>query len=140
MKKNDPIKHIMSTDLITVASNGTFSAAKNALEENKIHHVPVLNGKTLEGVISRVDILKFSYSKAFMNDDKGQDTSLDHTVTLSDVMTKDVVTINENENIKAAAEILNKYDFNCLPVVNSSSELVGMVTSKDIMGYLLEQY
>lgn len=140
MKHHEPVSHIMSKDLITVSSNGVFSAVKNALEENNIHHVPILNGNKLTGIVSRVDVLKYTYSKAFNVDERQEDTILDSSINLDDIMTKDIITVNQNDTVKDAAEVLSSNKFNSLPVVNDDNELVGIVTTKDLINYLLEQY
>lgn len=142
MKKNEPIKHIMSRNIISVDHNGTFSAAKNALEEHDIHHVPVLEGAKLVGIISRFDILKYASSEAYCESSHQHDAALDHSITLDNIMTSsnNLIKINEHESVRDAVNILAREKFNCLPVVNDYNELVGMVTSKDIIRYLLEQY
>jgi CBS domain-containing protein len=59
--------------------------------------------------------------------------------TLEQVMVKNVTTIQMNENIKLAAEILAKKDFRALPVMDGNL-LVGILTTTDLIKYLLEQY
>ncbi len=53
-------------------------------------------------------------------------------------MQKDPVTIAENATVKDAAEILAKGEFHSVPVV-SGAKLVGLVTSTDLIKYLLAQ-
>jgi len=35
------------------------------MENNNIHHVPIVDGNNIVGIVSRTDIIKYAYSKAF---------------------------------------------------------------------------
>ncbi|MGM0471135.1 MAG: CBS domain-containing protein [Bacillota bacterium] len=50
-----------------------------------------------------------------------------------DIMTKNVVTIHQDETIKDVAEVLSEHEFSGLPVVNDDQEVVGMITEKDLI-------
>ena len=131
----------MSDDLITANKNDSFSKVKSLMEEKKIHHIPVVDGEKLIGIISRTDILQYSHSKAFGGDDSFADASLDQNVSIEKLMTKTPKTIKSSDSIKHAVEILNSFSFNSIPVVSSeNSNLVGIVTTKDLMNYLVNQY
>ncbi len=61
------------------------------------------------------------------------------TNKLEDVMVSNPVTVTADTNIKDVAEILSKQSFHSLPVVEKD-EVVGIVTTTDLVNYLLEQY
>ncbi|WP_249871795.1 CBS domain-containing protein [Oceanobacillus saliphilus] len=52
--------------------------------------------------------------------------------SLRDIMTSDVHTVNESQSIKAAAEMMSKYNIGAVPVVNSNGRMVGIITDRDI--------
>lgn len=54
-------------------------------------------------------------------------------------MNKKVHTILPSTTIKEAAEMFVVADYHCLPVVEEG-KLVGIVTTTDIIKYMLEQY
>ena len=54
-------------------------------------------------------------------------------------MTKNVVTVTSNTSIKEVAKILSEREFHALPIVDDSI-LVGIVTTTDMMKYMLNQY
>ena len=56
------------------------------------------------------------------------------------IMTKDPLCIQEKGTIRDAAEKLSTGKFHALPVVNDDHELVGIVTSKDLIDYLIKLY
>jgi CBS domain-containing protein len=59
--------------------------------------------------------------------------------TIDQVMTKNLTTVSPNTSIKEVAEILSTKEFHALPVVEDKL-LVGIVTTTDIIKYLLKQY
>jgi CBS domain-containing membrane protein len=59
--------------------------------------------------------------------------------TVEQVMAKDVVSVTSKTTIQEVAEFLSKKEFHALPVVEND-ELVGIVTTTDLITYLLEQY
>jgi CBS domain-containing protein len=50
-----------------------------------------------------------------------------------DVMTKDVITVHENETVKEVAKILTKHGISGLPVVDGEEEMVGVITEQDLI-------
>lgn len=139
MKHNEPISRIMSTELITVHHGDPISKVRQLMQKTGIHHVPVVSGENLVGIISWSDILNLSFGQAFGTDERTVDAVLDHSVTLEQAMKKDPVTLPHDANVRHAAEILADGGFHSLPVV-SGTKLVGMVTSTDLIKYLLSQF
>lgn len=139
MKKNEPIKNIMTSKLVFANINSKISEVKNLMQENHVHHVPVVSGKKLIGLVSRVDILRSSFSDLFIKDDKASEEQLDSVASIKDVMTQDIKTITTSSSVRDAAMVLLADDFNSLPIIDENEELAGIVTSKDIIRYLVEQ-
>jgi len=140
MKKNEAIKNIMTKNIVSVNITDLFSVAKQKMESLSVNHIPVLEGTKLKGMLSRIDILKYSYSDSYNTDEREENAALDHTVIIEKIMTQDLTVLSEDDTVRTAVEILTTSSFNSLPIVNAEHELVGLVTSKDLLGYLLEQY
>jgi len=139
-EKNESIKNIMSDSPITGTINEKFSAVVKKMEEGGIHHLPIVSGTDLVGIISSTDILRSSFSDLYVSSNASTNESLDHTVKIEDIMQKDVVSLKDTDTVRHAADILMKNQFNSIPVVTEEKELVGIVTSKDLIGYLASQY
>ena len=139
MKHNEPISHIMSTELVTVHHGDPISKVRQLMQKTGVHHIPVVNGENLVGIISWSDILNLSFGNTFGADERAVDAVLDHSITLEQAMKKDPVTLPHNGNVRQAAEILADGGFHSLPVV-SGNKLVGIVTSTDLIKYLLSQF
>ena len=140
MKRNEPVSKIMSTNLVTVHHGEPVSKVRQLIREHGVHHVPVVNGQKLVGIVSNADVLRVSFGEAFHTDERTVDATLDHTMTLEELMQKDPVSVRENSPIREAAKILAQGDFHSLPVVSDGQKLVGMVTSTDLINYLLDQF
>ncbi len=139
MKRNEPVTKIMSSQLITVHHGDPISKVRQLIREYGLHHVPVVSGDQLVGIISNSDILRVSFGDAFNADERTVDATLDHTMTLEQLMQKDVVTLTEHSTIREAAEILGQGKFHSLPVLNGR-KIVGMVTTTDLIRYLAELF
>ena len=105
-----------------------------------IHHLPVVSGQKLIGIISNSDVLRVSFGDAFQADERAVDATLDHTMTIEQLMQKDPVSVRETASIREAAQALVEGSFHSLPVVSDGQKLVGLVTSTDLIRYLLDQF
>jgi CBS domain-containing protein len=137
MKRNESVKKIMTPDPIAVQVGQSVADAYQILLKHDFHHVPVLDGRKLVGLVTSTDIGRVTYS--FGTDDRMSSTVLDHTRQLSDVMQQDLTSLTPHATVREAAEILGQGAFHAVPVVEDG-DLVGIVTSTDLIRYLLEQY
>jgi CBS domain-containing protein len=139
MKHNEPVSHIMSNELLTVHAAQKVSEVYTLLTENRIHHVPVVNGEKPIGLISSSDMMKLSLD-AYGTPDSANAEYLDSQFTIEQVMSSDLVTIGADEPIRTAVEKLSPGTLHSLPVVGEDGMLVGIVTTTDLVKYLLDQY
>ena len=139
MRHTEPVSHIMSTDVKSVHTAQKLSDVYALLSENRIHHVPVVNGSELIGMISSTDMMKLSLD-AYGTPDTANAAFLDSQFPIEDVMSNAMVTVKPDDTIRAAAELLSKGSFHSLPVVGDGGALVGIVTTTDLVKYLLAQY
>ncbi len=139
MKRNEPVSHIMTRDLETVHVGQKLSEVRRMLATNPYHHVPVVNGDKLIGLISSTDMVRLSL-EIFGVDQRAVDVMLDTQHTIETVMTQMLTTIGSKDTIRQAAEVLGEGRFHSLPVVDEHGKLLGMVTSTDVIRYLLAQY
>ena len=129
----------MSTHVATVHHGEPVSKVRQLVKERGVHHIPVVNGDQLVGIVSFSDILRVSFGDTFATDERTVDATLDHTLKLEDIMAKDPVCLQESASIREAAEILAQGNFHAIPVVHGK-KLVGIVTSTDLIKYLLDQF
>ena len=63
----------------------------------------------------------------------------DDNVIISEVMETNIITVNTHADKEEVANLLNKYDFLALPVVDVENCMVGIVTIDDAMDVILEE-
>ncbi|UTW45087.1 CBS domain-containing protein [bacterium SCSIO 12696] len=139
MRKNDPIAHIMATEVATVQQGQPLSDVYCLIGNHNIHHVPVLDGKKLVGLVSFTDIMKLNLALEGVDAHTLQ-AVIDQQFTLEGVMSTNLATITTGQTVRDAAEVLGSGEFHSLPIVNEAGELAGIVTSTDLIRYLSDQY
>ncbi|MEQ1501564.1 MAG: CBS domain-containing protein [Myxococcota bacterium] len=138
MKRNVPVTTIMATHPSTVHPGQRLSDARQAMVDGGFHHLPVVRGTKLIGVLSSTDLLKAAYT--FGTDPRQSDAVMDHTLSIEQLMTKEPVFLRSSDPIRSAVEKFAEGRFHALPVVDADDNLVGVVTTTDVMRYVLEQY
>ncbi|WP_299710099.1 CBS domain-containing protein [uncultured Tenacibaculum sp.] len=139
MKKRTPVSKIMSTNLVTLSSIDDLTTAEELFKTHEIRHIPVVQGEEIIGMLSHTDLLRVSYAETVQEYETEVDIVLNSIFTIEQVMTKNVVTVNASDTIKEVAEVLSTREFHALPVIENNM-LVGIVTTTDLIKYLLEQY
>lgn len=108
----------MIYDPVTIMQGSTVYEALALMAEYKIGGIPVVdNDKKLVGIVTNRD-LRFER---------------DMNKRIDEVMTKEnLVTTNQSTDLESAAQILQQYKIEKLPVVDKDGKLIGLVTYKDI--------
>lgn len=139
MKKNESVTHVMTPNPICVAKNESVSTARHLINDKGVHHLPVVEGDKLVGIMTSHDLMRVSFGEFGDQDGRSLDAILDHTYSIQDIMNDNPVSIEKSESIREAARILSVGEFHSLPVVDGNA-LVGIVTSSDLIRHLLELY
>ncbi len=139
MKKHVPITSIMTTNVVKINVTDDLTKAEHLFKKHHIRHIPVVSGNTIVGMLSYTDLLRISFVDAVDEDADVVDVTVYNMFTVEQVMTKKLVTISPETTIKEAAEILATHEFHALPVVHDQL-LVGIVTTTDVIKYLLAMY
>lgn len=138
MKKREPVKEIMTKEVFSVQENQKLATVLELFRKHKIRHLPVLNGKKISGIISRTDINRLTFGALFENQE-GADEAVLEILSIPQVMTSKPRVVQQDDTIKSVAEIFASEEFHALPVVENE-ELRGIVTTTDVIRYMLDQY
>ncbi|HRB73171.1 MULTISPECIES: CBS domain-containing protein [Flavobacterium] len=139
MKHRVPVSSIMTKNVVKLNVSDDLTKAELLFKKNNIRHIPVVRGSVIVGMLSYTDLLRISFVDAVDDDDEIVDTTVYNMFTIEQVMAKKLVTISPDSTIKEAAEILANKEFHALPVVEGDL-LVGIVTTTDLIKYLVSQY
>ena len=139
MKKREPVSHIMTKDLYTVNVQNSLHEANALFSNHNVRHIPVVSGESLIGILSLTDMMRISFGSNFGDEQANMDEAIFEMLTIEQVMKAKPKTVSPEDSIKEVAEILTKEEFHALPVTDGD-KLVGIVTTTDVIKYLLEQY
>lgn len=137
MKKSMPISEIMTKKVITLSTKDNLETAELLFKKNRIRHIPVVKNSKIIGMLSYTDLLRISFADA-VYDDEEIDTVVYNMFSIEQVMVKNITCVASNATVKEVAKILTNKEFHALPVVDND-KLVGIVTTTDLIKYLLEQ-
>ncbi len=137
MLRETKVRECMTSPVISVTVNSPLPAAKKIMLENGIRHLPVVKNNKLAGILSSGDIRRASPSDA---------TSLSmwelnylwDQIQVESAMSKKVITVHPDTPILEAGHLLIEHRFGCLPVVDESGQLEGILTEVDILRFMIE--
>lgn len=139
MKKNVPVSTIMTSNVIKLNLTDDLTKAESLFKKHHIRHIPVVNGNHIVGMLSYTDLLRISFADAVDEDEMEVDVTVYNMFSVEQVMARNLVKVSPETTIKEVAEILSKREFHALPVVLDEL-LVGIVTTTDLIKYLIDQY
>ena len=129
------VEQMMSTDFVTVHENDPLDLVLNLMMWERVRHVPVEDGQhRLVGLVTYRAVLRAASQWLHEREP--------HPAPVSDVMRRDPWTVTPDTPTLTAIEVMRQKDVGCLPVVTKDGRLVGMVTSRNLLGVaseLLEQ-
>lgn len=128
----------MTKNVATVQVSDDLHDVIDLVKKNHIRHVPVLEGHEVVGIISSTDINRLTFSSLFENQE-GADEAILEMLSISQVMTQKPRVVEAALSIRDVAEILASEEYHALPVVENG-QLAGIVTTTDVIKYLLQQY
>ncbi|MEQ8843948.1 MAG: CBS domain-containing protein [Phycisphaerales bacterium] len=134
------IEDIMTREVITATMDDDLEHVRGLFTRYRFRHIPVLgdDGK-LAGIISDRDVLaNISPFAGTINERTADANSLKRKA--HQVMTRRPETATLNEKAERAALVMLHQRISCLPVVSPGGHLVGIVTMRDVMRWLLNRY
>ena len=136
--KDRTLAEVMAREVITLQIGERTSLADLLMKQHPIHHVPVLDGKILKGIISRSDLYRNMLSCYFIETEEEQHEFLDRFLDISAVMTQDPIALSPEDTLGDALAVILDRRVGSVPVVNEQNELVGIITEYDLMQTMRE--
>jgi CBS domain-containing membrane protein len=119
------VGELMTREVVTLEADDALIQVDDLLKRHHIRHVPVVHGRKLVGMVSHRDLIR-----ALARQASGTGA---HPISIREVMTRDVETVEPHASAREAIEKLLDRRFGCLPVVDAQGDLVGIVTESDFM-------
>jgi acetoin utilization protein AcuB len=138
MDKTVTVGQIMTTNVITVSPEDTMEKVQKIFRTNNIHHIPVVDGKKIIGIISKSDYLKLLHGFTLFKTHKSEEynDAIMRSLLVKEVMIKQVAVLNPGDSLDMAAGFFRENLFHALPIVDEQTgELVGIVTTYDLLSF-----
>ena len=117
-----------SSDVVTADPTESIAAVVNKMDLHDVGAVVVVEDRKVVGIVTDRDVA-LSLGRASVQND----------APVSQIMTKPVFTIWEDQGVFNATQYLMGHKVRRLPIVNRDGELVGMVTLDDLMALLAQE-
>ncbi len=126
------INEIMVRRLATIRMDDDVKRVKDLFEEHGFHHLLVLEKGRLLGVVSDRDLLRNLSPFIGKLAEKPRDlATLNRRV--HQIMTRKPITVSPETSVEAAVDVMLEQHVSCLPVVTEDGNLVGIVSSRDLL-------
>jgi acetoin utilization protein AcuB len=121
------VRDRMSICVVTVRSDANYMAGIKLMQDNAMHHLPVVDsGGRLVGILAERDLLIAATQY------------LQAPVEVSEIMHRGVVTADPDMPINEAARLMAHHKIGGLPVLEDGRKLVGIITETDILRTFIE--
>ena len=125
------IKDWMTKDPITMTEDTSMIKAIHIMKERRFRRLPVVSAGKLVGMVTDRDLKEASPSKA---------TTLDvhelyyllAELRVKEIMTRNPVSVTENETVEHAAQVMLEHTISGLPVLDAAGKVVGIITQSDV--------
>lgn len=128
------VTSIMTGKVFTVRMDDSIGTIRNILEHVEFHHLLVVKGRELVGILSDRDVLKVISPFLGTLSEEPRDMTL-LTRKIHQIMTRNPITVDKDASIETAANLMLNNDISCLPVISPEGAIEGIVTMKDILRF-----
>lgn len=123
-------KNVMTTNVVSVSEETSIRETCQMLLKYKITGLPVVNAQQrLVGVITEFGLMEALYNPEILDD------------PIRDYMTRDVLTVDENEPLAHVANLFLLHRIRRLPVVRNkdmNGQVVGVISRRDLIKVVIE--
>lgn len=113
---------IMARNVVVVSPTVSVGVAAHLMQRSGIRHLPVVEERKLVGILSDRDVMR-----------NAADT------TCGDAMTPRPITCSQDASVGRVASLMLEHTIDSIPIVSVSGTLIGLVTSTDLLGLLVDR-
>jgi len=130
--RNLLVEDVMSTKVVTLQRNDKLSVADEVMKQERIRHIPVLDGDgALCGIITQRDLFRGIILRSLGYGSRAEEKMLD-MLSIKDAMHEDVITTTPDTPLAEAARTMLENKIGCLPVVDGE-RLSGLLSEADFV-------
>lgn len=113
---------LMTRNVVVASPTLSIGMAARLMQRLHIRHLPVIEARKLVGILSDRDLAKHAAE-----------------ATCGEAMTPAPVTCSQDASVGRVASLMLEHKIDSIPVVSVSGTLIGLVTSTDLLGLLVDR-
>jgi CBS domain-containing protein len=123
----------MTGNVFSVDIHDTLRAADDIMRREKLRHIPVLEDNRYVGMLNHQKIYEYTLRHLYDFEEKPEDTSDMSIIDFENILEKNLHLLYPEDSIQKAVELFTKYRYECLPVVDWDKNLVGILSTIDVL-------
>jgi CBS domain-containing protein len=131
MGEPDRVGQVMIEAVLSIGVDEPVSEALRYFRSYPIHHLPVVRGSKPVGMLSTADMMKLEHF--LPHGDTTATSYLDRRISIASLLRGIPVTVQAQQSLRDAAALMALHAVHGLMVVDAHDNLVGIVTTTDIM-------
>ncbi len=121
------VKDAMTREVITARRTDPLRDLQLLMREHQISGIPIVEGPRLLGIVSMDDVIRA------LDEGRIDEPAGDH-------MSRQVIVLEDDMPLSFGISSMDKYRFGRFPVLSKEKQLVGIITSRDILVALLVEF
>lgn len=130
------IADIMSKNPFSISIDETVHKADEMMKTENLKHLPVVEGNKFVGLITERKLAEYNLRRIYEFDNNDGEESYNKILDFERVMKRGCHVVYPEDSIKKVIQLMSKFRFDCVPVVDWDNNLIGMVSFLDILLYL----
>ena len=131
MLASEPVNRLMTEAVLSIDVNSRAGDILRLFTGYPVHHLPVVDGAKVVGMLSSADVLKL---QGLIPAGAGHRADyLDQRVKVATLMRQPAITVSPGQSVEHAAEVMATRGIHALPVTDNEDRLLGIITTTDIM-------
>lgn len=131
------VDEIMTKKVVTIEMDDSLRLARSIFDQTKFHHLLVVEGGVLYGVLSDRDLLKATSPNIGKISETAKDAAtLNKKVHL--VMSRKPITVGPEDCLQDVLAVFNSHTVSCIPVVDGNNHPVGIISWRDVLKHCMD--
>ena len=126
------IDQLMSINVVSVEMDDSLSVVKDIFDSSCFHHLLVIGGGRLRGVISDRDLLKAISPNIGTIAETARDAA-DLNKRAHQIMTRKPISLTLDADVYDAIKVFNNHSISCIPVECDDNKPLGIISWRDIL-------
>jgi len=136
MLKHTKVYEIMSKNLFTIEITDTLHNADEIMKRENVRYVPVLEGSKYIGLITKQRVMEYTLRHLYdFNEDVNEFVET-QILDFENIIEKNLHLLYPEDSIQKVLELFAKHKYEVLPVVDWDKNLVGIVSTTDILLFI----